>query len=217
MNLRYFFYFLALLLYVSTSLNSYGFDDEFINISFVEAYGFSTYLTTQTQDVHPPLSYIINALLYEVFNSWVVVRVISALAICAALFYVGESFVKKYGHQAATLTFLLLASNPAILMWGTSLRWYAYFLPVLLWLSITQKKNGIAYWAKLTIGLTTLGYINYIAFLLAPAIILIYWLESNQHFKTKLTNENLLRTFKRPSRETRKENAHRICWNTKYI
>ena len=91
-----FFYFLALLLYVSTALNSYGFDDEITNISFVEAYGFSTYLTTQTIDVHPPLSYLVNALLYKVFSNWEVVRVISALAICAALFYVGESFVKKY-------------------------------------------------------------------------------------------------------------------------
>jgi hypothetical protein len=185
-NLRYFFYFLALLLYVSTALNSYGFDDEFFNIGIVEAYGLSAFLTTQTIDVHPPLSYLINALLYEVLGSWVAVRVISALAICVALFYVGESFVKKYGHRAATLTFLLLASNPAILLWGTSLRWYAYFLPIFLWLSITPKKQGIAYWAKLTVGLTALGYTGYIAFLVAPAIILIYWLESNQHFKTKL-------------------------------
>ena len=35
MNLRYFFYFFALLLYVSTALNSYGFDDEFFNIGII--------------------------------------------------------------------------------------------------------------------------------------------------------------------------------------
>lgn len=81
---------------------------------------------------------------------------------------------------------MLLASNPAFLLWGTSFRWYAYFLPVLLWLLITPKKQGIFYWAKFTSGLIILGYTGYIAFLVTPAIILIYWMESNQHFKTRL-------------------------------
>jgi hypothetical protein len=186
MNLRHFFYFFTLLLYVSTALNSYGFDDEFFNIILVERYGMSAFSFTQTMSVHPPLSYLINAFLYEVFDSWVAVRVVSAVALCAAFFYVGECVFKKYGHRAATLTFLLLASNPALLLWGTSIRWYAYFLPVLLWLCITPNRQGVLYWAKLSFGIIILGYTGYIAFLIAPAMILLYWLESGQRFESKL-------------------------------
>jgi len=186
MNLRYVFYFLASILYVSTALNSYGFDDEYFNIDIVERYGISAFLFTQSTDVHPPLSYLINSLLYDLFGSWVAVRVISAILICFALFYVGESMVKKYGNRAATLTFLLLATSPAILLWGTSIRWYAYFLPVLLWLCITPDKEDVRYWAKLAFGLIILGYIGYISFLISPAIFLLYWLESNMRFNLKL-------------------------------
>jgi len=186
MNIRYFFYFLTSLLYVSTALNTYGFDDEFFNIKLVERYGMSAISFTQAEDVHPPLSYLINAFLYEMFGSWVAVRVISAMTLCVALFYVGESMFKKYGHRAAILTFLLLASNPALLLWGTSIRWYAYFLPVLLWLCITPDRQGVLYWAKLAFGLIILGYTGYISFLVAPAIILLYWLESDMRFESKL-------------------------------
>ena len=185
-NLRYLLYTLASIVYVSTAFQTYGFDDEFFNINLVEQYGLSAYLVTQKIDVHPPLSYLINALLYEVFGSWTAVRIISALAICTAFIYVSESILKKDGHRVALLTFLLLASNPAFLMWGSSIRWYAYFIPVLLWLAITPKKQDVTYWAKLALGLFVLGYIGYVAFLIGPALILIYWLESTLNFKKKL-------------------------------
>ena len=186
MNLRYVFYFLASILYVCTAWHSYGFDDEYFNIDIVERYGISAVLFTQATDVHPPLSYLINSLLYDLFGSWVAVRVISAILLCFALFYVGESMVKKYGNRAATLTFLLLATSPAILLWGTSIRWYAYFLPVILWLCITPDKEDLRYWAKLAFGLIILGYISYISFLISPAIFSLYWLESNMRFNLKL-------------------------------
>ena len=186
MNLRYFLYGFTSLIYISTAFQSYGFDDEFFNISLVEQHGLSAFLVTQSIDVHPPLSYLLNALFYEVLGSWAGVRVISALTICVAFIYVCENIGKENGQRAAVLTFLLLATNPAILLWGTSIRWYAYFLPVLLWLLIKPKNQNYAYWAKLALGLVILGHIGYIIFLIAPALILIYWFGNDQEFKTKL-------------------------------
>jgi len=186
MNPRYVLYGLTALIYTTVAFQSYGFDDEFFNISLVEKHGLSTFLVTQLTDVHPPLSYLLNALLYEALGNWTGVRLISALTICAAFFYVGESIGKEHGHRAAVLTFLLLATNPALLLWGTSVRWYAYFLPVLLWLVITPKNQNITYWAKLGLGLVVLGHIGYITFILAPALILIYWLANSNNFKNKI-------------------------------
>lgn len=99
MNLRYFLYLFTLILYAGTAFNSYGFDDEFFNISLVEEYGLSTFLITQKIDVHPPFSYLINALLYEVLGNWAAVRIVSAVAICIAFFYVSESVVNKLGNR----------------------------------------------------------------------------------------------------------------------
>jgi len=186
MNLRYILYGFTILIYISTAFHSLGFDDEFFNVNLVEQHGFSAFLVTQLEDMHPPLSYLLNAFLYEALGSWSGVRLVSAITICAAFFYVCENIGKEYGNRAAVLTFLLLATNPATLLWGTSIRWYAYYLPVLLWLLVIPKNQNASYWAKLAIGLVILGYIGYITFLIAPALILVYWFANSQDFKIKL-------------------------------
>ena len=186
MSLRYVLYGFTTLIYIIVAFNSSGYDDEFFNINLVEQHGFSAFFFTQSNSVHPPLSYLLNAFLYEALGSWSGVRLVSALMVCVGFFYLSENIAKEQGNRAAILTFLLLATNPALLLWGTSVRWYAYFLPVLLWLLIIPKNKNEWYWAKLAFGLVILGYIGYATFIIAPALILGYWFANPQDFKTKL-------------------------------
>jgi len=183
---RYVFYGLTVVIYGSVALMSYGFDDEFFNITLVEQYGLGAFLVTQTTDVHPPMSYIINAVLYEAFKDWGVVRLFSALMLCASFIYLSEHTKTKEDNRTAILTFVLLASNPALLLWGTSIRWYAYFIPILIWLLVIPHRHDWSMWLKLSLGLVVLGYTGYLSFVLAPALVLFYWLSSSQNLKAKL-------------------------------
>jgi hypothetical protein len=185
-HILYILYGLAFIVYCTVALMSYGFDDEFFNILLIEKHGLSAFFVTQTKDVHPPLSYIINAVLYRAFGDWGIVRLFSALTLCASFIYLCEHIRTKDGERIATLTFILLASNPALLLWGTSIRWYAYFLPILIWLLVIPKKQSWPIWIKLGVGLAALAYTGYLAFILAPALILLYWLSSSQQFEVKL-------------------------------
>lgn len=185
-HILYILYGLAFIVYCTVALMSYGFDDEFFNILIIEKHGLSAFFITQTMDVHPPLSYIINAVLYRAFGNWEVVRLFSALTLCTSFIYLCEHIKTKGEEREAILTFILLTSSPALLLWGTSLRWYAYFLPILIWLLVIPKKQGWPMWIKLGVGLVALAYTGYLAFVLAPALILFYWLSSSQPFEVKL-------------------------------
>ena len=174
------------LLYGSVALMSYGFDDEFFNIKLVEQHGMNAFRVTQQTDVHPPLSYLLNALIYEALGDWSRVRIVSALMLCLAIFRLCEFLRQNHGSAAGHLALLLLASNPALLLWGTSLRWYAYFLPVVLWLLVIPRNRGWPLWLKLAFGLVILGYTGYVALLIAPALVLLYWSKSTDAPITKL-------------------------------
>jgi len=180
-------YVLLWVLYGAVAWLSYGYDDEFSNILQVERHGFGVVALMQTQDVHPPGSYFINWLFHSVTGDWSLVRLATALLTVASLVYATEAIRQRHGERAAGLLFVLLCLNPAILMWCTGLRWYAYFVPVLIWLSITPRRDGWRYWAKCFGGLVVLGYIGYAVFVVALPVLLLYWAGSQQTVRQKLS------------------------------
>lgn len=173
------------LLYGSVGYYSLGYDDEFTNIVMVERLGFGVVQFFQGTDVHPPGSYFINALLYSVLGKWELVRLAGSLATAASLVYAVESVRRKYGNRNAAVLLVLLGLNPAILMWCTGVRWYAYFVPLLIWLSITPARRGWWYWAKCFGGLFALAYLGYAAFIVAIPILMLYWQDSRETSKEK--------------------------------
>jgi hypothetical protein len=60
-------------------------------------------------------------------------------------------------------------------MWCTSIRWYAFFVPILIWLSVLPRKSTQWWWWRFCLGLLALAYIGYAAFLLLPAFLWLYW------------------------------------------
>ncbi|MCC8401254.1 hypothetical protein LJ655_04975 [Paraburkholderia sp. MMS20-SJTN17] len=181
-------YVLVFVLYGAVGYTSMGYDDEFFNIRLLEQHGLGAVSLMQKQDVHPPGQYFINWVLHSLTGDWSMVRLATALLTALALVYATESIRQRCGDRAGGMLFVLLCLNPAILMWCTGLRWYAYFVPVLVWLSITPVRNDWRYWAKCFGGLVLLGYIGYAVFVVALPVLLLYWTGARQGLRTKLTS-----------------------------
>ncbi len=182
----YILFLIIIFLYTYVGFFSPGYDDEFFNISLTENLGLKVLSYIQTKDVHPPGSYLLNWFFYSVTNSWSIVRTISGLLTALSIIYAGIFVRKSYGDLRGFLFLIFLAFNPAILMWGTSVRWYSYFLPLLIYLSVVPKSSHKFYWAKLFVGFLILGYFGYAVFIVAPSLFVLYWMQSDQSFKNKL-------------------------------
>ncbi|MCO5397483.1 ArnT family glycosyltransferase [Ralstonia soli] len=178
-------YVLVCVLYGVVAYVSMGYDDEFTNMALVEQRGLGVVSLTQAEDVHPPGQYLINWLLHALTGDWSLVRLVTALLTALSLIYATEAVRQRYGDRAAGMLFVLLCLNPAILMWCTGVRWYAYFVPVLVWLSITPQRNDWRYWAKCFGGLALLGYIGYAVFVVALPVLLLYWTGARQGIREK--------------------------------
>ena len=131
-------------LYLYVSYNSYGYDDEYFNIRQIREYHlFSLVKTIQQTDIHPPLSYIINKLLFNIFQDWTFVRMMSSVFFLTSLFL----FCRATKRTTVNIIFLLfLGLNPSVLLWTTSVRWYAYVLPLLVLLHIMPSCERKWYW-----------------------------------------------------------------------
>ncbi len=179
-------YLILLILYIFVGYSSYGYDDEIFNINLIEKLGWKTINFVQSSDVHPPGSYIVDLALYNIFREWSIVRAVISSYTAISLIY-AINFVKyKFGARSAVIFFFLLGLNPAILMWCTGLRWYAFFGPTLIWLSLPRSKNGWFLWMQCFGGLLLLGYFGYAVFLIGPSIFLLYWKFSVDELKNKI-------------------------------
>lgn len=173
-------YFLTLLcsisaiLFLSIAYNSFGYDDEYWNIRMIEENSLIGLVTKiQTSDVHPPLSYIINFSLYKTFHNWQIVRLISALLYLVTL---GYAILKTKEKEAQLILILLLGFNPTIMLWVTSIRWYAYAVPLLMLLNISLDKNNKFYWYYFFGGFLILSFLSYIGMILIIPYFIWYFI-----------------------------------------
>jgi hypothetical protein len=170
-------------IFVMVSLNTEGYDDEFYNIRYVREMSLSRMVYfMQHEDLHPPLSYIINYFLFKLLGSWNLVRLCSALFFLSALFYlIQKASIRQYRWGIL----LLLGLNPTIMLWSTGLRWYAYMLPILLLLTAMPKPEKKYYWPWFFGWMLVAGYIGYAGLFLLLPYFLYYWLEDKTIFSLK--------------------------------
>ncbi len=172
---------LGFLLYISIAFtmifyNYHYYQDDIyalfiINSSFNEALNW-----IQNNDVHPPLSYLLNKIIYEVFSSFKAILVFSALlnALALAYFYkfTQQTITDKY---AKILLFLFVFLNGGILMWTTSVRWYAYWVPlaIILYTYILQnQKLNTKNLVVIAVLLSVMTYIGYLTFLFMITVLI---------------------------------------------
>ncbi len=182
--LHYILFFVIALLYCYTAYSSFGYDDEYYNIRVVSENNMNELIRiVQSTDIHPPLSYILNFVLFRIFHSWNDVRIFSAILFLISLLYV---FKKTKNNNERLWTLLLLGFNPTLLLWVTSLRWYAYATPILLILSILPDYKNKFYWSYFFLCFLFIFFLGYIGFILFIPYFLFYWLNDRNEFKKKI-------------------------------
>lgn len=176
-------------LYFSTAFHSYGYDDEYYNIRQVREHGFlNLYLTMQQTDLHPPLSYIINKLLYLLLGDWTWVRMSSSFFFLSSLFYL---YRKTQDPLGGLLLLIFIGFNPSVLLWTTSIRWYAYVLPLLVLLHAAPSYQSKWYWRYFFIISFLICMLAYIGFLFVPIYFIYYFINDKNAVRVKLKRISL--------------------------
>ncbi|MCW1383854.1 hypothetical protein OLX02_13600 [Novosphingobium sp. KCTC 2891] len=168
---------LAILAVVSVAHGTF-YDDEAWTLHFMDRAPtvWRVIAEANAGDVHPPLGYVIMRVLHDVLGSWLAVKLAgglwSAAGMAGLLWFAGASCDRRTLAWSA----LLLAGAATAVMWGTSLRWYAWFNP-LYW-----PLAGFAGWrarsltsgaAALAVGGVLLFHTNYLAALAVPPLALV--------------------------------------------
>lgn len=168
-----------LILYSSHGLDSQGFDDETWNIYLVEGFKlFDLVNWVQSNDIHPPLSYIYNYLAFQTFSTWPLVRLFNSCFLVFSAVLLSHKLIKAYSFGIGYTFILLFLSNPATLMWGASLRWYSLYISlvnILFAISIHYSRNSISkfkFFTTAVLLVLSLAYTNYITLALAPVLLL---------------------------------------------
>jgi len=172
------------IIFLSIAYNSFGYDDEYWNIRMIEDNSLTVLISKiQNFDVHPPLSYILNFSFYKLFNNWTAVRLISSLLFILSL---GYTLFRTKNYEAKLILLLLLGFNPSIMLWVTSIRWYAYAVPLLMILSHPLENNSKYYWYYFFIGFLLLSFISYIGIILIIPYFIWYFIQNENSFTSKV-------------------------------
>jgi len=172
------------IIFLSIAYNSFGYDDEYWNIRMIEENSLKVLVSKiQNFDVHPPLSYILNFSFYKLFNNWTAIRLISSLLFILALAY---SLFKTKNNEAKIILLLLVGFNPTIMLWVTSIRWYAYAVPLLMILSFPLENNNKYYWYYFFLGFLLLSFISYVGIILIIPYFIWYFLRNENSFISKI-------------------------------
>ena len=165
---------LIVFMYLYISYSSFGYDDEFYNIRLIREFNWAQLLYfVEHNDVHPPLSYLLNKLFFSIFGNWTAVRMISASLFLTALFYL----INKTNESGKRIFLLLLIGlNPATMLWVTSIRWYAYVLPFLLILHVVPDYKNKLYWPKFFFVSLIICFLGYIGIFLSLTYFIFYWM-----------------------------------------
>ena len=170
-----FFFLLVICVYAYVGFTSNGYDDEFINIAWVENFTSLEilYLDPSINPHHPNGSIFLNSILYKALGDWSLIRafigIIYAVSLCFS--YILLSRNMEIFHKA--VFFILLCLNPSLLMLGTTLRWYSVFFILvncLIILIYKNPKNPWIFWVLFFFLTILLVNINFLAYLIVPVL-----------------------------------------------
>ena len=164
--------------------NGYFYDDEIYTIRTASSNSYiSLWRYINQNDVHPPGSYLIAKFLFAAFGSWEAVKFFSGAFNAFALAVFGFLAFPKVASSARLPLAILLMLSATTVLWGASVRWYAYFNPVfaialgiLLFSSISLTKRSII----LGVACVILFHLSYAALCAAPVLLVVHlWREKD--------------------------------------
>ena len=152
------------------------YDDEIFNIRlaalpFSNLIDFIKYINSN--DIHPPASYVLNKLTFDAVGSWKAVQFVNGILNAAAITLFFNRTLERIAKQERLLLTFALATAVTSEMWGTSLRWNAYFNPVYLVLYTVALSNWLTLVIRATIlaiGTVFLFYTSYLTLVAAPVL-----------------------------------------------
>jgi hypothetical protein len=159
--------------------NGWFYDDEIFNISAYSPSYKSIITMINTQDVHPPGSYILNKFFYDLTGSWKSVQIIGGLLLSVGSGILFWALAPRLSPKSRWILAGLLASFATGALWGASLRWYAYFGPLYL-TAVAIVFADIRHFPPAAIGLALLTimmiYVSYISLIMVPPLWLaLFW------------------------------------------
>jgi hypothetical protein len=165
---------ILLFLYVTVAWLSPGFDDEYFNITTIEkGYTYFDLITfINSMDVHPPGQYLLNKVLWDITNNWSAVRAFSACFAAIPIWFLWLYAAQGASRLTGLFSFIAICLNPALLLWCTSLRWYAYFVPVFTLLALlimVNPKTSSKFWVLFFLLSLILLMIGYAAIIIVPS------------------------------------------------
>lgn len=155
------------------------YDDEVFSINSVTGRGvFALIRFMNSTDVHPPGAYVINRLLLDLLqNRWMLVKVADGLINAFGLAFFFWMAWPKISSSARGFLFFLLVTAATLVLWGTSVRWYAYYNPifmvavaVLLFSDLGRNVRS----ALLCVFAIVLFHINYVTFCSVPVLLALH-------------------------------------------
>ncbi len=144
-------------------------DDELFTIRIVKTINSMNeiFLTINSRDIHPPLSYVLSKFFFNIFGSCeaILIPIILINLVALIYFYIrARIFIHDNFLRVTFLLFTFL--NPNILMWSLSIRWYAYWLPLFVFvftiLFLEMQSKYSIFLAVVALSLMT--YISYATF-----------------------------------------------------
>lgn len=152
------------------------YDDEIFNIrraalSFSNIFDYVRYINSD--DIHPPVSFLLNKLAFDALGNWKAVQFVNGTLNAAAIAWFHRQTVDKVAMgERLGLTFVLATAATSV-MWGTGLRWYAYFNPIFLFLYTVSLSKTLSFNARaaiLAIGTVFLFHTSYLTMMAAPVL-----------------------------------------------
>ena len=178
------------------------YDDELHNLILVSDKNFKEIIDyTSNYDFHPPLQYLINKNILQLFGlNEFLLSLPSIVFILISIILAGRLVHNMTGSIKYSLASgIIIALNPLILLWGSSIRWYPLWtlLAVISIYSVVKlfsqkiKGSGIILKSSLIITLTLSLYTNYqtiilMASFIITAIIMDLKDKKNKYYHLKL-------------------------------
>ena len=174
---------LAVITHLAIWKNRFYFDDEWFNLKLIANLSFPNLLNFLSKnDIHPPLSYIINQAVYRLIGPHEFLMTLPSLlftGLTAAL--IGLLVHRISGNKTASLFALIFSViHPNFQLFGWSIRWYPLWnlliiAAICLTLDIWNRRSNhtVVKSVILTITLSAALYTNYLTFFLVSTIALL--------------------------------------------
>jgi hypothetical protein len=152
------------------------YDDEIFSLRWI-AVPFPSLIafikSINSYDIHPPLSYVLEKLSFEALGNWNAVKALNGVVNAAAIAWFHYQVIGRVAERERWLLTFALATAATSEMWGSGLRWNAYFNPVFLILYTVTLSNQLSLVARtivLTMGTVILFHTSYATVVAAPVL-----------------------------------------------